>query len=792
MNRALVKRLALYLEAGLVALCLLVWALGVTVLPSLVRAEIERYGQGIGYTIEVGDVHISPLTLAVAASDLKIKSATDGELLVVKSASLDLKFWPLLAGELHFGTITLGAPHIEIRQISGKQPTWNWVRFTDAIAGPADTPPSNIKVAIDALKIDEARITIRQGQRQFALGPISFALHDYRNAGEDGRVGGLASNYAVNLGRVNIPLPGQDGLPARALELKHVSLIGSAHQKANQDYRVNIDVQADTGKIASRWDIDAKSGDVKAHIEVAQLPVAPFVVLAPTYKALQTESGTVNATLDLSINANQTSLTGSSVIDNLDIRMAGAKETLLGWNRAQVDQLTLNLPANDSQAGSLSIAEITLVQPVSRFEIDPHHMSNFRELFNKPGSTPPVEVVKSPGPTFRYDVRAIRLQNGLMHFADQSIRPEFAVDINALNGYLLGVSNQPNQYASLAIDGRVGKAGSLRGRGQLAFDDPRLNNDVALLFKSISLKSINPYTMTFAGYKIDYGRIDVDLHYVTKNGQLQGNNRFVIKKIKLGEEVPDYQGTRLPLGLAIALLEDSDGMIDVNIPVEGNVNDPDFSVGHLVWQAVKTVLNNLVTAPFRVIGSLLGVENMRQITFAPGESVLLPADQQSLEKLASVLVKRPGSRVVIQGSYDPAVDAPAIARAMADRAIFAASGIKIDVNEPLPTPNLTDPALRTAMRSVYATQVGRVKLGQRLLMLPDTPERDQQLRQELIDSYQIGDAQLRQLADDRAKQAQQVMLAAAPELKERVTLGEPAQVSADGKAIALVIEIQRN
>ena len=170
----------------------------------------------------------------------------------------------------------------------------------------------------------------------------------------------------------------------------------------------------------------------------------------------------------------------------------------------------------------------------------------------------------------------------------------------------------------------------------------------------------------------------------------------------------------------------------------------------------------------------------------------MPADQQSLEKVANVLVKRPGSRVVIQGGYDPAVDSPALAVAMADRAILAAAGIRIDLNEPLPTPNLTDPAIRSAMRTVYASQIGRVKLGQRLIMLPDTPERDQQLRQEIIDSYQIGESQLRQLANDRAKRAQQVMLTAVPELKERVDVGEPVQVSADGNAVALVVEIQRN
>lgn len=792
MKRLSLKKIALYVLLGLVGVVLAIWLLGVTLLPGLVRDEVEKYGEHIGYKIEVGQVHLMPLLLKAEATDLKISSLAEGELLAVNQLMLDVKFWPLLAGEVNVETITLDSPQILLKQNADKQASWNWVKFIDAVSGPADAPPSTLKIAIGALKIEDAKLTVRQGQRVYQFGPFSFELQDYRNAGEDGQVGGLASDYRVNLGKVRVPFAGPDGMPNRQLVLDQVSLKGNVHQKANQDYRINLELLVETGKISSRWDIDNKTSDVNAHLEIENLPVAPWVALAPTYQPLQTVSGILGASLDLTMTSKLSRFTGSGAVRNLDIRIADSNQPLLGLSKAQVNEITLTLPMAEGQAGALVIGDVTLVQPVSRFEIDAQQVSNFRRLFSRPGAEPPAAPVKSVGPVFRYDVRAIRLQNGLMHFADRSIRPEFVVDINALNGYLLGVSNQPNQYASLALDGRVGKFGSLRGRGQLAFADPRLNHDVSLLFKNIPLKATNPYSMTFAGYQIDDGRIDVDLRYVTKEGQLQGKNRFVIKKIKLGQEVPDYQGTRLPLGLAIALLEDSDGMIDVNIPVQGNVNDPEFSVGHLVWQAVKTVLNNLVTAPFRAMGALLGIENMDQISFIAGESSLLPADQESLEKLANALAKRPGSRVVIQGGYDPAVDAPALARAMADRAILAAAGIRVDSHEPLPTPNLSDPSIKSALRTAYANQVGRIKLGQRLLMLPDTADRDQQLRQELIESYQISDAQLHQLADERAQQAQRVLQTAGPGLAERISLGEPVQVTADSNAVSLVVQIQRN
>ena len=468
------------------------------------------------------------------------------------------------------------------------------------------------------------------------------------------------------------------------------------------------------------------------------------------------------------------------------------------------------MPRAETKPGLLTMNEILVDQPKIRFVMNAQRQSNFRALFSKPEpvatpvatpetTAPTTEATKAVAkpqaptavpPAFRYDIRSVRLKNGAMFFADESIKPVFRVDVTDLNGSIQGISNEQNRYASLVLNGRAAKTGSLRARGQLAFADPRQNNDVSLIFRNIPLNAANPYTMTFAGYAIDDGRIDVDLRYVTKNGELQGKNRFVIKKIKLGEPVADYEGTRLPLGLAIALLEDSDGMIDVNIPVKGNVNEPEFSVGHLVWQAVKTVLANVVTAPFRALGALLGIENMDAIAFVPGESALPPDGEEGLAKIAEYLAKRTKTKLVIHGTYDPAVDSAELARAMADKAILEASGIKVVAGEPLPLPNLTDPKVKAGLKSAYGAQVGRIKLGQRLLTLPDSAERDEQLRQELIQSYKITDGQLKALANQRANAVKVRLLAVDAKLADRVSIGDPETVSADEAGVPIRVNLE--
>ena len=809
---------------ALLAIPLLFWALVTLIVPGVIRDQVQAFGEKIGYQIEVGDVDLSPLLLRARLNDLRLSPADAAKadaLLTLKQFEVDARFWPLLAGRISLERVALESPEVLFARSGGKgEAAWNWVALVnrvnqlDASEPAKDSEKSGaFKISIDELAINGARVAVRDGQSKAAydVGPFSLHLNDLRNQDDAGHVGGssLQSRYTLNLGGVKIPLPKVEGMPDRSLTFKQVSASGQLVGNSESMLRVALDLTLDDGEIKSTWQMNAK-GALNGKLIVQSLAIKPLLSLAPSYEPLDSPSGVINGDVQVVQDADATTVDTDLSFDKVDIRQLGSKDPLLAWSSTSLSKFHLVLPRAAGKAGQLSMNEILVDNPKIRFVINAQRMSNFRTLFSKPESGPsktaratnesvsseadaapkPVPSTAVTQPSFRYDIRSVRLKNGGMYFADESINPVFRVDVTDLNGSVQGISNDPGRYATLVLAGRAAKTGSLRARGQLAFADPRLNNDVSLTFKNVPLNTTNPYTMTFAGYAIDDGRIDVDLRYVTKDGALQGKNRFVIKRIKLGEPVPDYQGTRLPLGLAIALLEDSDGMIDVNIPVKGNVNDPEFSVGHLVWQAVKTVLANVATAPFRALGALLGVENMDAIAFVPGESALPPDGDEQLTKIAEYLAKRPKSKMVIHGTYDPEVDAPELARAMADTAILQASGIKVVPGEPLPLPNLTDPMVKAGLKSAYGAQVGRIKLGQRLVSLPDNAERDAQLRQELIASYKITDEQLKQLAAQRADAVKAKLISGDAKLVDRVTIGDPETVSASeaGVPINVVLE----
>jgi hypothetical protein len=173
----------------------------------------------------------------------------------------------------------------------------------------------------------------------------------------------------------------------------------------------------------------------------------------------------------------------------------------------------------------------------------------------------------------------------------------------------------------------------------------------------------------------------------------------------------------------------------------------------------------------------------------PGEASFMPADQERFTQFSDLLVKRPHATIELIGTYDPELDRQELARARADRAILAASGFKLEINAPLPVPSLSDKRIQAGIKSAYAADIGRIKLTQRILTLPDTVERYQQLRQELITHFAVNDAQLQALGDARARAAQEVMIKSDTALGERIRLGSPKAVAATREGIPLEIAL---
>jgi hypothetical protein len=191
---------------------------------------------------------------------------------------------------------------------------------------------------------------------------------------------------------------------------------------------------------------------------------------------------------------------------------------------------------------------------------------------------------------------------------------------------------------------------------------PKTFTDITVSFRNVEMKSFSPYSATFAGRRIASGTLNLNLGYKIQNSELLGDNQVVLEQFTLGERVEAPNAINLPLDLAIALLTDAQGKINVAVPVQGNVDNPKFKYGHVIRQAVINLITKIVTAPFRALGGLMGGkgEKMDAISFYPGSDRLLPPELKKLKTIVEALEKRPRLKLVVQGRFDPKLDGEAL------------------------------------------------------------------------------------------------------------------------------------
>ncbi|NCX40128.1 MAG: DUF748 domain-containing protein [Burkholderiaceae bacterium] len=788
-NRPL--RITLMSGVVLAILASLFWLIGVTWAPTWIKKQIEGYSQQLGYSIQIQSIDVKPFQLVVQVQGLRLDQIQGKQLFGLDTGLIRLRWSKLITGELGVQDLQLTNPSILLERAAGAGSKWNWMQLIETIN--AQKPPSTeakpkaIKVSVDRLAIQGARLQFRDGQTKFAddLGPFSLNLRqlsNYRQASDEPGVEGL---YELDLGKVDLLIPSLN----KMVVFEKVQASGGVNSPEPDQLEAKLNLKLDAGVLDFFFHLEPKQNLIKIDVAIDNLSVAPMITLLPANNPLQTNSGVMAGKLQYQTRQGLWSTSGDLSLKNFEITEGKPRQAFMKWHQADFKQIDLRRLASGKT--SLTIDEILFDQPDFKYDLDEQGFSNIRRMFAKPVSTttPSAGPAEEKSANFELDIKALKLRNGIVHFADLGVVPQLQTDIRKLNGSLLGVSNVPGRYAAIALDGLIADRGSFRAKGQAAFDDPRRNHDVLFEFKNVPLKTANAYFMKYAGYPIQDGRLDLMLNYKAKDAELVGQNRFVIKDIELGEEVPNFQGRRLPLRLAIALLEDSDNVIDISLGIKGNVDSPEFSATGLVWQAIRTVLTNIVTAPFRALASLLGLQSDAPIHAVLGESSYLPVDQEKLDKLAGVLVKRPNATIEFVGVYDPSADKAALARARADRAILNAAGFKLSPQEPLPIPSLSDPRVQAGVRSAYGQQVGRIQLAQRLISLPDNEARYQQLRNELIQSYAISEGELMQLASARANRAKELMVAQQPNLAERITIGTSKAGGADQDGIPLGVSL---
>ena len=256
--------------------------------------------------------------------------------------------------------------------------------------------------------------------------------------------------------------------------------------------------------------------------------------------------------------------------------------------------------------------------------------------------------------TKRVNFGPINIKNMTLDFEDKNLPIPFKTTISKLKGAVSAVKNRADSTSNLEINGVVDDYGVAKITGIVNPNDIRILTDINMKFQNISMKNFTPYTAKFVGRAIKDGKLELDLNYNISESNLKAKNSIIIKKLELGEKIESKDAVSLPLDLAITLLEDSSNTIDLNLPVSGNVDDPEFSIAAIVWKAFVNLITKAITAPFSLIGSLFNFseDEINSVDFNLKESEITPIQKETLDKIATILKSKKEFAISFSPSFD--------------------------------------------------------------------------------------------------------------------------------------------
>ncbi|VVN85132.1 hypothetical protein PS833_01416 [Pseudomonas fluorescens] len=579
---------------------------------------------------------------------------------------------------------------------------------------------------------------------------------------------------ALDVGPLNLDLQNFDSLNGSPFNLKLDTGVGK-QGKLMADGEVNV------APVSARLKVQTRDIDLR----VAQSYINPFI-------RLELRSGMLGSDLAVDLKSTEPlafSVTGRAQVDQLHTLDTLKTRDFLKWQQLVLEGL------NYQHGDRLSIDRVNLFQPYARFMINDDRTTNVDDLLipQPPDASAKTAAAKpaAKDKPLGIHIGGIAINDGSANFADFSLTPNFATAVQQLNGQIGTIDSRQAKPASVDIKGKVDRYAPVTIKGSVNPFDPMASLDIATSFKRVELTTLTPYSGKFAGYRIRKGRLNLDLHYLITKGQLKAENKVVVEQLQLGEKVDSPDAVSLPLKLAIALLKDVDGKISIELPVTGDLNNPQFSVMPIIWQTLRNLVVKAAAAPFKMIGGLVsggGSQDLGTVSFAPGSSDLSKEAEGSLIKLSQALKERPALRLEIEGTAAQSSDGPLIAEQRLEREykynyykMLQRRGDKVPANAALV--EVPDSEKGPLLEGIYRTRLKTQPPAEWKDLGKE--ERTAKMREGVIKFWSSSDVLLRQLGQDRASSIKDYLVDKAQLADERVYFVDASlgQAESDGRVI---------
>ena len=598
------------------------------------------------------------------------------------------------------------------------------------------------------------------------------------------------------------------------------------------------------GRIALEGNVNLSPAKAIIKIYVDDLSLPGLQAYFDNLVRFNVVKGALNLNADIEYNESQNQqlrFTGDVAVANF-----ASDDKREGKDFINLKKLRLNGIVFETNPQRISIREIITTEPYIRAILDADKKFNIAENLSPPASkttlatpkpeTPPAEPVKvvtpvksveakksgkpskveklakttveptaKPTPSSKANastaivIGTVHIHKANADFTDMTIKPtNFSVNIHDLTGDIRGLTSSQEAKSDVMLEGKLNEGSPVKIYGKINLFSVKIFTDIIMNFTDVNLTTLSPYSGKFAGFRIEKGKLSMDLHYKLSNGQLTAENKFILDNLTLGEQVESADATSLPVKLAISLLKDSNGRIDLNLPVTGDLSNPQIDIWSLLGNAATTLLTKLVTAPFNLIGGLVSgggtQEDLGSVSFQPGKTDLSNEQKGKLDEVAKALKERPALSLEIKGTAHQTLDRSILAEQDLTRQLKNNKLIELGKTKSKPS----DSDELTLSQEDYArllTNLIRSKI-------PNTPELQDvgnnealsgeklaSAKSKLLEQWVVSEGDLRSLAQTRGKSIREYLVQGVGLPDQRIYLLDVKLLGQDDKEIKALLSL---
>lgn len=585
--------------------------------------------------------------------------------------------------------------------------------------------------------------------------------------------------------------------PAR-LRIDRMTLKGrslSTRSKSKGAIELSLNINR-TGFLRASGTLGLNPVDVDAQVNIGGLSLTPFQPYVARTTLLLLADGRVAAAGRAQVAREagkglSASFRGNASLDRLRVLDSRGGGDLLAWRSLRFEGIDAGSGPLRIRIGTIALSDLS-----AAIVVEEDGVLNLRKIIRKgpvAEKEPAGDKKQEPSPAEReqapvavappdISLRKVVVSNGKVGFVDKYVQPQYTAGLAGIEGMATGLSSREDVSADIALSALFDQYAPLSIAGKINPLRKELFVDVKTDFKDMELSTLTPYAGTYIGRAVEKGKLSLGLEYHIARKKLDAKNRILIDQLTLGEKIESPKATNLPVGLALSLLRDRKGEIRFDIPVSGEIDNPEFSVWRIVLQVLGNLLVKAATSPFALLGSLVsGGEELGYVEFDDGAATVAEQNRQKLNALAGVLYERPALKLEIAGYADPVKDGEAL-RADRMKSLIVEQKVRelsrAGVEPPPGSAQVSAEEYPVYLRKAYRS--GKFSKPRNMFGIArDLP--DAEMEQLLLASIQVTDGDLRQLAATRSRAVKELILKTQRVEPERVFLLEPKSLLPEQK-----------